>query len=147
MSHTYPYPRPAVTTDVVLLSHHDRTRQVLLIQRKHAPFQGHWALPGGFLDDSEDPAVGAARELKEETSLHDIPLSPLGFWGRPGRDPRANTISLVFGATVAGDRLHPQAADDAGALAWFPLDALPPLAFDHDEIIDAARRKESGEAA
>lgn len=134
MSHTYDYPRPAVTVDSVLLS----DAHVLLIRRKNPPFQNGWALPGGFLDENEDPAHGAARELAEETSLTGIPLEPLGFWGTPGRDPRGHTISLVYRATVDRQSLHPKPADDATELAWHPLDNLPPLAFDHADIISSA---------
>lgn len=139
MSVTYQYPRPAVTTDTVLLSREDGRWSVLLIQRRNEPFQDHWALPGGFLDENEDPAQGVARELEEETGITGIPLQPLGFWGRPGRDPRGHTVSLVYWARLEGPRPDAEAADDAKALRWHPLDALPPLAFDHGEIIEAAK--------
>ena len=141
MSHTYDYPRPAVTVDAILFSKHPGAWHILLIQRKNEPYQHHWALPGGFLDENEDPDHAAPRELAEETSLHDIPLQPLGFWGRPGRDPRGHTVSLVYWTTVDGSTLTPQAADDAQALAWHPLDQLPDLAFDHAGIIDSAKRQ------
>lgn len=144
MSHTYAYPRPAVTTDAVVFSRHLGEWHVLLIQRKHEPFKDHWAFPGGFLDENEDPDLGVARELEEETSLHDVAMEKLGFWGRPGRDPRGHTISLVYWAVVDGARLSPEAADDAKALDWFPLDRLPALAFDHAEIVEEARRQLSG---
>ena len=137
MSYTYPYPRPAVTTDVALFSRQESAWHVLLIQRKNAPFQDHWALPGGFLDENEAPETGAARELEEETNLSAIALSPLGFWGEPGRDPRGHTVSLVFWATTDTDQ-SPVAKDDAKKVAWFPLTGLPELAFDHDLIINAA---------
>ena len=140
MSHTYDYPRPAVTTDAVLFSKHSGGWEVLLIQRKHDPYQDHWALPGGFLDESEDPDAGVARELEEETSLTGIDLRQLGFWGRPGRDPRGHTVSLVYWAIVDGNRLNPAAADDAKAVAWHPIDALPSLAFDHSRIVNAGRK-------
>lgn len=145
MSHTYAYPRPAVTTDAVLFSKHLGIWHVLLIQRKHDPFKDAWALPGGFLDEFEDPSHGVARELEEETSLRGIGLNPLGFWGRPDRDPRGHTISLAYWTVVDGGRLDPVAADDAKHLEWHPLESLPPLAFDHAEIIAEAKLRLSGD--
>jgi len=140
MTATYEYPRPAVTTDAVLLSREEDGWHVLLIQRRNEPFRDQWALPGGFLDESEDPDRGVARELEEETGITGIPLQPLGFWGRPGRDPRGHTVSLVYWARLEGPRPAGKAADDAKDLRWHPIDALPPLAFDHGEIIAAARK-------
>lgn len=146
MSYTYAYPRPAVTTDVVLWrmrSEGGGRREVLLIQRRNDPFREHWALPGGFLDEDEAPIDGANRELKEETGLADISLAPLGFWGTPGRDPRGHTLSLVFIGEVRSDQAaHAKAADDAKDLQWFSEDKLPPLAFDHAEIVATALARE-----
>lgn len=141
MSFTYAYPRPAVTTDAVLLSREGDRWSVLLIQRRNEPFQNHWALPGGFLDENEDPAEGVARELEEETGITGIPLQPLGFWGSPGRDPRGHTVSLVYWVRLEGPRPAGKAADDAKELRWHALDELPPLAFDHDAIIESARER------
>jgi len=140
MSYTYDYSRPAVCTDTVLFSRHSGEWQVLLIQRRHDPYQGHWALPGGFLDENEDPDLGVARELAEETSLTGIALQPLGFWGHPRRDPRGHTVSLAYWGVVDGNELEPAAADDAKDLAWHPIAALPPLAFDHTSIVAAGRK-------
>lgn len=141
MSFSYQYPRPAVTTDAVVFSRHLGEWHVLLIQRKNPPFQHHWALPGGFLDENEDPDLGVARELKEETSLDGIPLEPLGFWGRPGRDPRGHTVSLVYWGVADGGVLNPVAQDDAQALEWHPVGGLPELAFDHAAIISVGIKK------
>ncbi|MFT5104934.1 MAG: 8-oxo-dGTP diphosphatase [Pseudoalteromonas tetraodonis] len=136
MSYTYDYPRPSVTVDAALLS----DDHVLLIKRKNSPFQNLWALPGGFLDENESPDDAVARELAEETSLTGVQLQPLGFWGKPDRDPRGHTISLAYCANVNRITVNPLAADDAADLAWFPLAELPGLAFDHAEIIAAAAR-------
>lgn len=141
MTFTYDYPRPAVTTDAVLLSREGGRWSVLLIQRKNEPFRHYWALPGGFLDEDEDPARGVARELEEETGITGIPLQPLGFWGRPGRDPRGHTVSLVYWARLDGPRPTGRVADDARDLRWHSLDELPPLAFDHSEIIGSATER------
>ena len=141
MSYTYPYARPAVTVDCVLFGRAPEGRHILLIERKNPPFAQHWALPGGFLDLGESPEDGAARELAEETGLTGIPLTQLGAFGAPDRDPREHVISIAHTATVSVADHHPVAADDAADVRWFPLDDLPPLAFDHEEIIRMASQQ------
>lgn len=127
----YEYPRPAVTVDIVLLQR--SRRSVLLIQRKDDPFQGSWALPGGFLDEDEDLHEAAVRELREETAIEFAELSQFRAYGTPGRDPRGHTVSIVFVAETDGaDAI---AGDDAADARWWDLDDLPELAFDHAEIL------------
>lgn len=137
----YDHPHPAVTTDVVLFSVREQQLAILLINRRSPPFAGCWALPGGFLDLHEDLETCAARELAEETGLHDIYLEQLYTFGRPDRDPRERVISVTYYALVPSDNLAPRAASDAAATGWFPLKDLPPLAFDHEQIIDLAHRR------
>lgn len=145
MPFTYDYPRPAVTVDAVVLRPSSAgSSEVLLIQRLHAPFQGQWALPGGFVDADEDPDLAVLRELEEETKITNLTLTQFGIWGKPGRDPRGHTISLVYLSTTANSSLIATAADDAKAVQWFPLTALPPLAFDHEEILMDVRKRTSG---
>jgi 8-oxo-dGTP diphosphatase len=134
----YDYPRPAVTVDIVLVSRERRPR-VLLIRRKHDPFAGLWAIPGGFVDMDEALEVAARRELAEETGVRLTKLEQLGTFGDPGRDPRGRTISVVYLARVSAARLRPQGADDASEAAWHLLGRLPPLAFDHDKILACAQ--------
>ncbi|MFD2302786.1 NUDIX domain-containing protein [Roseibacillus ishigakijimensis] len=135
MPHTYRYPRPAVTVDAIVLAPPSQPTHLLLIARKKPPFPGCWALPGGFVDEDEDPADAVAREVSEETGLTGLDWQAGGFYGQPGRDPRGHTISLVF--RTATEREHHQivAADDAAQARWHPLDQLPPLAFDHADIL------------
>lgn len=137
---SYEYPRPALTVDVVLATLEARPL-VLLIRRKKDPFAGRWALPGGFVDENERLADAARRELKEETGLAVDEIEQLYTAGDPGRDPRGWTVSVVFLARVDADRLAPVAADDAGAVGWFPLDDSPPLAFDHTMLLGRARAR------
>ena len=137
---SYEYPRPAVTVDVVLATREVRPR-VLLIQRKKDPFAGSWALPGGFVEENEKLADAARRELKEETSLDVADIEQLHTAGDPGRDPRGWTISVAYLARVNANELKPIAADDAEAVAWYPLDKLPKLAFDHAMILARARAR------
>ena len=143
---TYEWPRPAVTADIVLVTLEERPR-VLLIQRKHDPFAGKWALPGGFVNEEEPIGDAAKRELQEETGLEGIELEQLHAFGNPGRDPRGWTITVAFLARVNPKLLKPQASDDAAEVKWFPLDKLPSLAFDHAEIIGRARTRIADRAA
>lgn len=145
MSHTE-WQRPMVTVDIVLVAPAaggDRWR-VLLIRRARPPFQGHWALPGGFVEPFEPLEQAARREMWEETGLEPERLEQLYTFGAPGRDPRGWTISVAHLAVVGHDEaeaFRPQAADDAAEVGWFDLQALPTLAFDHAEILEHARRR------
>lgn len=134
MSATYKHPRPALTVDAMVLTRCAEPA-VLLIQRKNPPFQGHWALPGGFLDVGEDLEDAAARELQEETGLTRLLLEQIGAFGKAKRDPREHIVSIAFLGRVERAEHNPVAADDAAEAKWFPLSDLPALAFDHAEII------------
>ena len=130
----------SVGTDTVLVNNSDGVCLILLIKRGHAPFKNHWALPGGFLEKGEDPAEGAARELAEETHITGVTLTQVGAFGRPDRDPRGHVISIAYCSLLPSHKkAEVQAGDDAVNAEWFPLEDLPPLAFDHDEIIAKAR--------
>lgn len=135
MAYTYEYPRPAVTTDVLILA--KQTRQVLLIQRGNEPYSGLWALPGGFVDMDEDLTDGALRELKEETGIDGLPIEQFKTYGGIHRDPRHRTISVVYTA-VTDQPVFVTGMDDAADARWFDVDTLPQLAFDHQQIIDEA---------
>lgn len=132
MSYTYDYPRPAVTVDAIIFVQSEENMEVLLIQRKNEPFKDYWALPGGFVDEGEAPLAAALRELEEETALSGVDLTPCGFYGEPGRDPRGHTISLCYqGVATVEMKSQVTALDDAVDIAWFNVGDLPRLAFDH----------------
>lgn len=135
--HCYDWPRPAVTTDIAVFSDRDGQASILLIQRRHEPFAGAWALPGGFLDEGETLEACAARELAEETGLVAGDLRLFGTYSDPDRDPRGRTISVGFWTRV-GPGVQASAGDDAAACRWFALEDLPELAFDHDRIVTDA---------
>jgi 8-oxo-dGTP diphosphatase len=139
--HCYAYPHPAVTTDIAVFTIRDDALQMLLIRRRNPPFAGAWALPGGFVDIDEDLDACAARELAEETGVTGVYLEQLYTFGTPGRDPRERVISVAYLALAPATTLAVQAGDDAADAAWFRLDALPPLAFDHADIIAKAHRR------
>jgi 8-oxo-dGTP diphosphatase len=127
---------PALTVDVVVFAQ-DPPSSVLLIERGGEPFAGSWALPGGFVEGDERVAAAAARELREETGVEAGSMQLLGVYDTPGRDPRGPTVSVVF-VMRADEELEASGADDAADARWFPLDALPELAFDHEVVIEDA---------
>jgi 8-oxo-dGTP diphosphatase len=143
--YVYDHPRPAVTVDVVVVTK-ERRPHVLLIRRKHEPFAGMWAIPGGFIEMHETLEESGRRELMEETGIKAGRLEQLATFGDPGRDPRGRTISMVFLTRVRQSQLVPRAGDDAEEVGWHCLDRPPALAFDHARILAAARRRLAGEA-
>ncbi len=140
MSYTYTYPRPVLTVDAVVFRKKAGGTEVLLIRRKHPPFQGAWALPGGFVDMDESLEEAIARELQEETGLQNITLRQLHAFSTPGRDPRGHTVSVVFWGMLK-DGQTALAGDDAREVKWFDVNELPELAFDHDEVMKTAISK------
>ena len=139
---SYPYPHPAVTTDVVVFTIRENRLSILLVKRANPPHQGEWALPGGFLDIDEDLDACAARELKEETGITGVYLEQLYTFGATQRDPRERVISVTYYALVPQDSLAvPRAASDAADVGWYALEDLPPLAFDHARIIEMAHSR------
>lgn len=140
MTHSYEYPRPAVTVDTVLVTVGERGElRVLLIQRAKDPFASRWALPGGFVDQDEDLEDAARREMLEETAVELGSMVQLGAYGTPGRDPRGHTVGIAFLAICGPDEIEGRAGDDAADCRWFPLRRLPKLAFDHAKILNDAR--------
>lgn len=131
MSYTYQYPRPAVTTDAILVS---SKNTVLLIERGREPYKGKWALPGGFVDMDESLETACRREVEEETGLQVADINQFRAYGGVDRDPRHRTISVVFYAFLK-EEIPPVAGDDAAKAKWFAFDQLPELAFDHGLIL------------
>lgn len=135
------YERPSVTVDVVILTVRERRLEVLLVRRRHWPFEGMWAIPGGFVEPNESLEDSARRELQEETGVRDVYLEQLYTFGDPGRDPRTRVITVVYYALLRADQLHLLAGDDAANARWFPAYEHPSLAFDHDMILAYTRQR------
>jgi len=139
---TYEHPRPALTVNVVIFSLREAALQALLIRRGKPPFKGLWAIPGGFVHMVESLEEAAGRELKEETGLEAAYLEQLYTYGDPDRDPRGRVVSVAYFALIPPGQTHRSAGGaDAVEAAWHPVDSLPKLAFDHDEILDYALRR------
>ncbi len=139
--YTYRYPHPAVTTDCVVFGFDGVHLNVLLIERGHEPFKGSWAFPGGFLNIDEDAPDGARRELLEETGLQVSNVEQLGAFTRPDRDPRERVISIVYFTLMRTGEVT--GGDDAAKAQWFPINRLPELAFDHQQIFEQALERMS----
>jgi 8-oxo-dGTP diphosphatase len=124
--------------DCVVFGYDEEDLKVLLIQRAQAPFEGRWALPGGFvrLDEALDEA--ARRELSEETGVERVYLEQLYSFGALARDPRERVVSVAYYALVKLSDHRIQAATDARNAAWFAVADTPRLAFDHDAILETA---------
>lgn len=138
MSVTYKYARPAITADSIIFTRSCEGLKVLLIQRKNDPFKEQWAFPGGFAEVGECLEVTARRELEEETGLKDISLRQLHTFSKPDRDPREHVITVAYYALIHTEGHQLRAASDASDVAWFNIDDLPSLAFDHKEILSFA---------
>ena len=120
---------PALTVDAIAI----KDGQIILIRRKNPPFQGSYALPGGFVDYGETVENAVVREFKEETGLNAEIKDFIGIFSEPERDPRGHTVSVVFELKITGGKML--AGDDAAEVSLFKLDELPNLAFDHGKII------------
>ena len=139
MAYSYEFPRPALTVDCVIFGLDDHnTLKVMLIQRNLAPFQGEWALPGGFVRMNESLDAAARRELAEETGIKDVFLEQLFTFGTPDRDPRDRVVSVAYYALVNLIEHPVQAATDASHAEWFGISEIPALAFDHNAILTMA---------
>jgi 8-oxo-dGTP diphosphatase len=132
------WPRFAVTVDLVVLTVRDGRLHVLLVRRGEEPYRRAWALPGGFVRPDEDLHAAAARELAEETGVHQAAghLEQLGSYGAPRRDPRMRVVSVAH-LVLAPDLPEPTAGTDAAVAAWVPVDdaGRSDLAFDHARIL------------
>ncbi len=144
MAFKYKYARPALTADCVVFGLDEEDLKVLLIQRGMDPFAGKWALPGGFAMVGESLEATARRELSEETGLKNVFLEQLYTFSEPDRDPREHVVTVAYYALVNLSEHRVQAATDARNAAWFAIDDIPKLAFDHEKILKVAYERLKG---
>jgi 8-oxo-dGTP diphosphatase len=134
------YEKPSVTVDICVCTIDGDDLKVLMIKRKHAPYRGKWACPGGFLEVPKNESLEktALRELHEETGVVGIPVHQLATYGDPKRDPRMRIITTAYFACVDQsviEKQEIQAADDESEYCWMDIKDVPMLAFDHNKII------------
>ena len=127
-----------MTADCIVITREDEPK-VLLIQRGFEPFKGCWAFPGGFMNMDETTEQCAIRELEEETGLKVTEVHQVGAYSRIDRDPRGRTVTVAYLALIDVPT-EVKGQDDAAKALWWPLSALPELAFDHKEIMEDAVR-------
>ncbi len=144
MSHTYQYPRAALTVDCVVFGFDEGELKVSLIERGLDPFKGRWALPGGFVRVDETLDAAARRELHEEAGLKNVFLEQLYTFGGVKRDPRERVVSVAYYALVKQSDHRARAATDAANAEWFPISRVPKLAFDHADILATALTRLKG---
>jgi len=144
MAFSYEHARPALAVDCVVFGLDDEDLKVLLIQRGVDPFQGKWALPGGFVRIDESVDEAARRELAEEAGITRVFLEQLYTFGAVARDPRDRVVSVAYYALVKLSDHRVVAATDAREAAWFAASELPSLPFDHDEIVGKALARLQG---
>ncbi|MCK8681215.1 NUDIX hydrolase [Streptomyces lichenis] len=139
------FPPFAVTVDLAVFTLRADRLHVLLIRRGQTPYQGDWALPGGFVRPRESAGGAARRELAEETGLSEataahLHLEQLATYSEPDRDPRMRVVSVAY--TALGPGLpEPRGGGDAADARWLPYGTQGPLAFDHDAILADAHRR------
>jgi 8-oxo-dGTP diphosphatase len=141
MAHTYEFARPALTVDIVVFALDEEDLQVMLVERDLKPFAGQWALPGGFVRVDESLEDAARRELEEETGLKNIFLEQLYTFGDQNRDPRERVVTVAYYALVNFEGHDVHASTDARNAAWFAVNDLPKLAFDHEKILKTAHER------
>ena len=134
LRYCYKYPRLAMTVDAIVVAANFGQTMILLIQRKFEPFEGMWALPGGFVGMDETLNDACVRELFEETGIQGVELRQFYTFDALDRDPRHRTVSTVFYGRV-NQPLDVVGSDDADQADWFPITSLPEMAFDHLEIV------------
>jgi 8-oxo-dGTP diphosphatase len=135
------YPRPSVSVDVIIFTLRENDLHMLLVKRGHPPFEGMWAIPGGFVGIDESLEDAALRELEEETGVRNVYLEQLYTFGKLDRDPRGRVITVAYFALVPVTAIDPHAGSDAAEARWWSVYDLPPLAFDHADILAYALQR------
>jgi 8-oxo-dGTP diphosphatase len=140
----YEYPRPSVTTDCIIFGFDEGELKILLIERGIEPFKGKWAIPGGVLQMNENVDECAQRELFEETGLENVYMEQLYTFSDVKRDPHGQVVTIAYYALVKLSKYKVKAGNDAKNAKWFPISEIPPLAYDHNGILEVAFKRLKG---
>jgi len=135
------YENPGVTVDLVIFTVSEDALKAMMVRRAEAPYPGAWSLPGGFIKLGESLEEAALRVLKEKTGVDNVYLEQLYTFGQPERDPRARVITVAYFALIPWKQLEQPESNKIADLIWNPVDQLPELAFDHEEILKFAVRR------
>ncbi len=138
MAYTYDQARPLLTVENIILSYENKQIKALLIQRKHDPFKGEWALPGGPVAINESLEEAASRHLSDQSGIDDAYIEQFHTFGAVDRDPRGRSVSVTYYALINSDDMALDPGAEALSAAWFNIYELPELAFDHAEILEFA---------
>jgi 8-oxo-dGTP diphosphatase len=131
-----------VTVDTLAFAIHDGILDILLVKRKQDPFKAHWGLPGGFISSSDHSLEeAAARQLYEETNIGNVYLEQLYTFGSRKRDPRGRVVTVAYMALLRNDDYELRASTTSSGVAWWPVNKLPDLAFDHKDIISYGHQR------
>lgn len=137
----YEISHPAVTVTVLIFSLYKNNLEVLLLKRDHEPFKDTWSIPGGLIRIEESLDTAARRILAEQTGLTEVFLEQLHAFGDPQRDPRERRISVAHYALLPRAAVQHTNTDTQ----WFPIEQLPELAFDHNQIVSFGLKIIKGE--
>ncbi|MHC1783267.1 MAG: NUDIX domain-containing protein [Anaerolineaceae bacterium] len=132
------YEQTSVTVDLVIFTVYQDSLKALLVRRATEPYNGKWSIPGGFLLAGESLEGAAERVMEEKTGVREVYLEQLYTFGRPDRDPRARVITVTYFALIPWKRLVQPGSNRVADTAWFAVDDMPELAFDHNEILSFA---------
>lgn len=135
------FDHPSVTVDVIIFTVKDDDLKVLLIKRKNWPFEGKWALPGGFIDMENSLEEDAERVLHDKTGVKDVYLEQLYTFGEPDRDPRTRVITVGYFALVNSEEIDLEKTENVEDVNWFSAYDLPELGFDHRDMIEYATKR------
>ncbi|MBK1441361.1 NUDIX hydrolase [Parapedobacter sp. ISTM3] len=132
--------RILVAVDCIIFGFDGYELKLLLIKRGFEPEKNKWSLMGGFVQSDEKPEDAASRVLKQLTGLENVYMEQLLVFGKPNRDPIERTVSITYFALIDIKKYEKQLSDDYRA-EWFPLNRVPKLIFDHDEMVQNAKNK------
>jgi 8-oxo-dGTP diphosphatase len=136
--HSQKYKHAVIASDIVIFTIQGEQLKALLIKMKKAPYQNMWAAPGGLVRGSESVEDAARRILLDKTGVKNVYLEQLYTFGDVDRDPFGRVVSVAYFALIPYAGLSLKTTAEYGGVAWFPVENLPKLAYDHSKIVRTA---------